>query len=114
MPVHLEPIGYGIADDLADAIDSRNLLAARSPQRLHRAELLRQGPRHRRAHMANRQTDQYTPQLFILGCLNIGQQLLTIGIQRFARSRGVDLSAEQIFLGEVEEAGLVVKHAAMN
>ena len=114
MPVHFEPVSHGIADNLADAVDGRNLFAARSPQRLHRAELLRQGPRHRRAHMANGQADQYAPQLFILSCLDVGQQFLTIGVQGFPRSRSVDLSAEQIFLGEVEEAGLVVKHAAMN
>ena len=76
MPVDLEPVQHGIRDDPANAVDGGQLVARRRADRVERSEIVGQGARRNRADVADAQTDQKTPQLFRLGGVDVGDDVV--------------------------------------
>ena len=74
MPVDIEPCLQGIRDDAADAVDRRELVAGRCPDRIDRSEPLREGAGGDRTHMPDVERNEEAPQLLRPRAVEIREQ----------------------------------------
>ena len=124
MPVDAEPLHHRRGDRLTHAVGLGQLLLGCRADGLHRPEPGREGPRRRGADMSDRQGDEDPPQRPVLRGGEVGQQLasvlgehdlLGLGplldlLPRRLLNTGVEVRAEEVGLGEIEEPGLVLEH----